>query len=241
MADQTYTLEAGTLPDDVCSLITDEQSRLDTFADYLSVTLPSSDTRIVASTTKPADTDVVWLKLDTLLRPVRLYYYANGSWISKHTLESGHTMIWTGALPDFNTFDGGSAGAVTAYAGPMWEEVAALQAKMPIGVGVLPSTAAVTIGATGGEEKHSLTSAEMPPHTHNNTIYTAGMFIPDWTTGTEVIQAENVRLGHATQNDPTSETGGSGSPAVVTAHNNLPPYVGVFFLRRTAKIYFVEL
>lgn len=70
----------------------------------------------------------------------------------------------------------------------------------------------------GGAKTHTLTTAEMPAHTHSYTTDIAG--------GTTIARGvgADVAIGSAA----TSSTGGGG------AHNNLQPYVVVYFWKRTA-------
>jgi microcystin-dependent protein len=75
------------------------------------------------------------------------------------------------------------------------------------------------LGSVGGEETHVLTVAEMPAHTHP-IQYQQFFFKTDVTT-----------LGVANFNPvSSSSTGSTGGGA---AHNNLPPYVAVYFLIKT--------
>lgn len=225
----TLPIQYTTLPAGVCNIIASEQDRLAVYAAHLFASFPSSISGIVASTTKPTDTTAVWLKLDTNLRPVRIYYYASGKWISRHPQEPGTIIMWDGALPDFNSFDGGDTGALTLISGPMWEEVTALQAKIPIGAGTLPSSTVLNVTDTGGEETHTLTIPEMPEHSHTT----------DWAAyngqhqnGPQPAGIYPVVTGFG--NTDTGLTGGG------SAHNNLPPYYTVYFLRRTAKQFYAE-
>lgn len=81
-----------------------------------------------------------------------------------------------------------------------------------------------TIGQTGGEKEHTLTTREIPEHSH--TIYVAN-------TASGSTSANNrVRYN----NDATSFAGNL-STAVAgggQAHNNMPPYIQVSIWRRTA-------
>ena len=76
-------------------------------------------------------------------------------------------------------------------------------------------------GATGGAETHTLTTAEMPAHTHPTT-YSTG--VEDWNT--RIPLGDNAG-SHGTGNFVGS-TGGGG------AHSNLQPYVVVYLWKRTA-------
>ena len=74
---------------------------------------------------------------------------------------------------------------------------------------------------TGGEKAHKLTVAEMPSHTHRYS------YLTNWDG--------RVMSGFAVTNSST----GSNNQSVYAAggdepHNNMPPYVTVYYWRRTA-------
>lgn len=85
------------------------------------------------------------------------------------------------------------------------------------------SGASDTIGQTGGERTHTLTTAEMPSHTHG-AVYSGNASgtknLPWLSTGT---LGTGDKLAYS-----TIATGGS------EAHNNMPPYIQVSIWRRTA-------
>lgn len=74
-----------------------------------------------------------------------------------------------------------------------------------------------SIGETGGEKTHVLTTAEMPAHTHSYDTNTSN--------GTSTV---GVFQGGDLLASTTGSTGGGG------AHNNLQPYVVVYMWKRTA-------
>lgn len=76
-----------------------------------------------------------------------------------------------------------------------------------------------TAGATGGAETHTLTTSEMPAHTHGVNLYGTG------TGGTNPSTGPG---GLAVIGYPTTSTGGDG------AHNNLQPYIVAYMWERTA-------
>jgi hypothetical protein len=213
---------AGQLPSGFCP--PDYQSMLNGYAAALSVTFPLSFSGVVAQSTRPSDTTAVWLQLDTLGRPTRLYYFAQGAWLSMHTLQPGIIMIWPTALPDFTTFDGGDANALGPSSGPMWQQFTALNAAFPIGAGTLPSTTVVPVTGTGGEEKHQLTTTELASHSHVMPGFPGG-------GGTGGLTTYDTLPGAVTSYS-TQLAGGD------TPHNNLPPYFGVYFLQRTTRLFF---
>ena len=85
-----------------------------------------------------------------------------------------------------------------------------------------------TVGQTGGEKTHTLTTQEMPSHTHScahiNTDYHADLGQPSaW----HPMLAQNIDDQTGFNTNATS-TGGDG------AHNNLQPYIVVKRWHRTA-------
>ncbi len=73
-----------------------------------------------------------------------------------------------------------------------------------------------TVLATGGEKTHVLTTTEMPSHTHGSNL---------WNGNGGGL---NMAAGGGSGQGSTSSTGGDG------AHNNLQPFIVVYFWKRTA-------
>ena len=96
----------------------------------------------------------------------------------------------------------------------------AAYAEGRVPVGKASSGTFDTLNATGGAETHTLSTAEMPAHTH--TYDKQGTS----TDALSIHDTVRVTAGNASTN--TGSTGGGG------AHNNLQPYVVVYMWRRTA-------
>lgn len=82
-----------------------------------------------------------------------------------------------------------------------------------------------TVGETGGEKTHTLTEAEMP--THNHTFSRPSWYVSDFTERGDIFTPNGYKTS-ALVTHTTNNTGGGGS------HNNLQPYIVVYFWKRTA-------
>lgn len=239
MSDINLPIIPGQLPSGFCA--TDYQSLLNAFAANM-VAISSSASGAfnnwVFSAAKPADNTVGWYQLDALGRPIRTYIFAQGAWLSLHTLQPGSTIWWFDAVPDLNTFDGGDASVVSAITGPMWQLAKdkndnVIAAQFPIVAGTLPSGKVLNIGDTGGEESHSLDVTEMPPHVHQTDFN----FDPQSGADTDCL-VKGITPGKDIVSFNTSSTGGAGSPAVVAPHNTMPLYVVGALLQRTSRLFY---
>lgn len=92
-------------------------------------------------------------------------------------------------------------------------------------VGNGTSDQAFTAGATGGESNHTLTSTEMPSHNHGQR-YPTGTGSAYYGGLSNAINQYSATTGEAAL---TTDNVGGGA-----AHNNLQPYIVVYFWERTA-------
>lgn len=94
---------------------------------------------------------------------------------------------------------------------------------------LLAANSTYAAGSTGGEANHTLTVAEMPPHSH------AIPQTPGWPTGTDQNSEWGVTWDDKDNTYPytkwNTSTSSTGSGA---AHNNMPPYLAVYVWKRTA-------
>ncbi|MGI6099708.1 MAG: hypothetical protein GX174_09220 [Lentisphaerae bacterium] len=80
-----------------------------------------------------------------------------------------------------------------------------------------------SVGATGGEEKHALTVAEMPSHSHSTTFATVG-YTSGWNGSMEAMSGEGKDKNNGNRTKTTTATG-SGA-----AHENRPPYYALCYI-----------
>ena len=121
--------------------------------------------------------------------------------------------------------------------GGTWEQ---LEDRFLLGAGTT-----YTAGDTGGEAAHTLTSDEMPSHTHGSKSLVGSMNPLVWaTSATETgivsgVQLHVDRIGNSGTNfgdrkytiDATHEHASVGDDQ---PHNNMPPYLVVYMWKRTA-------
>ena len=118
-----------------------------------------------------------------------------------------------------------SANPATTLGFGSWSQIAQGRALLGVGTGtdINGDTLAVAEGSSGdtvGEYRHTLTTTEMPAHSHvqnGNTLYAGSYYIAAGPGG---------NAGEATYS--TNSTGDDGP------HNNIQPYFGVYVWARTA-------
>lgn len=229
------TLTPGTLPAGYCP--STYQQILEDFLTNTVATLPGTYNTFVYGSSTPAvsDQDKVWVKVDASNNLVGIYTY-NGAWVRPHEVPPSSSIrtMWVGTTVALETFDGGTAGAVTATTGPMWEVDTAFDFRIPMGVGTNATTydgvaaTSLTVGEDKGAEKHKLVIAEMPAHTH--TCGDGHNFI---TAGTAGVEQPDGTPNMLSAHPDTASTGGD------LYHSSLPPVHGVYFIKRTARVYHV--
>lgn len=156
-----------------------------------------------------------------------------GSWLAAHPVLSTDkdVRLWKGTLGDLDTKDGGSAGAVTATTGPFWTRDTDFDGKMVVGVGTLqPSGTVKVLGDTGGVDRVTLDTTMIPSHSHpsenGNPFITQGAGMPsEFLVG-------GAMGANGEDHNVTGLTGGG------LSHDNMPPYRCVYFIKRTARVYY---
>jgi hypothetical protein len=161
------------------------------------------------------------------------WIYKDGYWLRKNPVAIGSSerRVYVGTTTDLQTYDGGNTNTLSNWSGPMWEVDTEFEARFPVGAGTFAASGVVVVQgkvtstAVAGEDKHTLTVPEIPAHSHN--------FFPLVTADANNGGANGVQYG-ATANVATSSTGGD------AAHNNLPPFYGVYFIKRTSRVYYTK-
>lgn len=123
-----------------------------------------------------------------------------------------------------------ASAVATALGGGTWQAWG--KGRVPIGMGSNGTTNYTTVEATGGEEKHTLTTSEMPSHHHTyaNTsgkrVYDVRFGVTGWGNTSSLGAGFNGGVFDASVYG--GDTGGGGS------HNNMQPYITVYMWKRTA-------
>lgn len=185
------------------------------------------------TTPAPNNRDKPWLPPSAASAnpPAFVYNFDNGYWLLPHPIPAGIVVMYEGSEASIETFDGGEAGAITETTGPMWQKVSALNAKIPIGPGTLPSTRVITQGGTLGSEKVELLEANIPLHELQGYALNDGANLSE-----SRLIADDDRNANALPN-PIDSFGGDADGATV-AHENMPPVYGIFFIKKTARKFY---
>ena len=168
------------------------------------------------------------------------WVFSNGYWTRRNPVAAGGSerRIYVGTTSDLQTYDGGNTNTASDWSGPMWEVDTAFEARFPVGVGTFAASGVVSVNGTttstavAGEDKHTLMVGEVPSHTHQILDQYINL-VQRGTADSGVFSATNRSEGTANLLPTTSSGGGA-------AHNNLPPFYGVYFIKRTARIYYTK-
>lgn len=220
---------------------TTKQELFDLISEYVKAVLTDSYNLFVISETTPAvtDNDKTWIQVDSNGAIIDVKTYASGSWKGRNTRMIGEVVVWPSETPPepathWHKCDGSEL-AIASY-GDLYSVIgttfntggeAAGNFRIPDTLGrcIISSGEGdgLTLRAIGdkiGEEDHTLTSAEMPAHTHNLYVWMVSNDSPD-TCGS--VSAIGAYCGATA----TTTSTGSGD-----AHNNIQPSIALpMFIR----------
>lgn len=145
-------------------------------------------------------------------------------WSLKLAIPVGTILTFAGAdIPDGYVVCDGSSLLRSQYEalfdviGTVYGAVDGTHFNVPnlLGRFILGDTVAHPAGQTGGSETHTLTVGEMPAHIHNYYFHGGGSVVSHGIPFTNIGQLTNGAI----------QSAGGGA-----AHNNMPPYLALFFI-----------
>ena len=257
-------LEMPAVPEGFCNSLNDAnwvQTLINLVAQGVAKMEGSGFSVVMKQATAPSanDRDNLWYDTDV----GRMYHWdvASGAWIAPHPEEAGGDARrwWTGTLTDLITYDGGSAGAVAASSGPMWEEDTDFQGRSPMGPGVIPSSSpggaapdvSIALGAAYGVGAYALGAGEGTEHYHGTGAdagadavwmkYGSGEACASFA-GTYFDQFYNTLVrtnntGNVSAFTITTEV--LGETAAGDGHQTVHPVRGIYCIKRTARLNYV--
>jgi hypothetical protein len=227
-SNQQVILQAGSVPTETC--FESIQQLYNTFVNNTTAYVAGSYSLFNYGDSTPAvdDQDRPWIRTIGG-KPDRIYSFVDGKWASKHSIPAGGNVrqMWVGSEVELETYDGGESGTAKDMAGPFWTVDTDMSARFPVGVGDF----AAAEKATGGEKDTTLEEKNLPPHVHD-LKYTES---PLKNTG----GAQNAGEGHFTSGSKiVNGMITAGSSQTSESFTNLPPYYGVYFIKRTSRVYY---
>ena len=169
------------------------------------------------------------------------WVYSQGYWLRKNPVAASglERRIFVGNTTDLLSYDGGDGTPYNniIYSGAMWEVDTEFSARFPVGVGQFAASGAVAVTgkvtstSIAGEDQHTLVTSEIPKHTHSMTWDSQD------TSGGNQLKTLYYGPDANVVNDIVKDSGSTGGDA---AHNNLPPFYGVYFIKRTGRVYYTK-
>lgn len=229
--DASISFNVGELEEGYC--FTSWQQTLEDFFAAVSGYLPGAYNTFNYGSQTPSSDDrgKPWFRLNSDGSPDRWYVFFDGMWVSPHPIdpEDDEVKIWSGSEADISLKDGGNTNAVTLTDGPFWRRANAYNARTVVGVGTLPeSGTVVVVNGTGGTDEVTATQNVEHIHEFHHTRANA--------TGSAADPVGPL-LAFAEGNDMSYETDPSGENPP-DPQDNMPPWIGVYFIVRTARQYY---
>jgi hypothetical protein len=205
-----------------------------------------------SSTPAPEDQNKPWVRQNVDGSPDGVYMYFNGVWCRPHEIpaSSASKMLWEGSTVDILSYDGGdgTADAPTAFTGAMWEIDTTFEDRIPIGVknpGGLVTAVAGVAGTT--TPTISIGTNNVPRHRHELTVEddgqaesTGDLYDADSTGSLDVDAGQGAATSFWNDGSNRANVGytryyGKTTPDAITIP--LPPIIGTYFIKRTARVY----
>ena len=244
MPTTTVNLNSGSLASGYCP--SSWQQLLNDFVARTSATVPGGLGVIVSSTEPgPDDRDKVWVRLDGVGQPRGQYIFINGEWVWPHdfdgVIDANERRLFGGSEAQVWAYDGGDgtnpAGPPTpqASSGAMWEADHNFDARFPVGPGTTAGGTVIAVGGTGGSDQTLLDGTNMPRHRHAYGIETNGESAAAETGTLHTTGTTRWDASETTADVAYTRYIGETTPVKFT---NLPPYRGIWLIKRTARIYY---
>lgn len=238
-------LQGPTVPEGFCNSLNDAnwvQNLMNLIFTGVAKFEGSGFSAIINQATQPAvaDRDKLWRDTDTGI----IYNFSGGAWVSPHPElpSSDARRWWAGDLASLITYDGGTAGAVGANSGPMWEEDTDMQGRSPMHPGTVPSANPAKVLAVDenyGEGAHTMSAQEVAAHWHP---LTSDPLIADGTR-VNVVNTGAGAAGLAVGlTGPPLQDLAVANNTFTTVQQAMPvthPVRGLYCIRRTGRINYV--
>jgi hypothetical protein len=225
MPDTQLPITALSLPGGTC--YTTPAADLPLFAAYLRAIFSGNEINTGSTTPTAENRTKPWVRTNSDGSDDGVWQFFNGFWVQKHPLPAGAVMMYEGTQASIPTFDGGESAPVTNIGGPFWEEVTQMAARSPMHPGTLAGGTVIGIGTDFGEDKHVQTLGELIQHSHIIKSFTSGATGGD---GAHILNEPDP----GTDVDHSTEPTGSSPP---DGMNVVHPVRGIWFIRRTSRIY----
>ena len=205
-----------------------------------------------SSTPSPEDQDKPWVKTNVDGSPDGVYFFFNGVWCRPHEVTPAASVrhIYVGDTAALLSYDGGdgSPDSPTAFTGAMWEVDTAFEDRIPIGI-KNPGGIIDTILGTAGVVAPSISVGinNIPRHRHEismegdgQTEATGDIYDSDSVGFVDVDASDGSATSQWTDGVSKTNVGytrnyGKSTPDAITIP--LPPLIGVYLIKRTARVY----
>lgn len=240
-------LQAGNL---TTTCFSTHQEEYEEYIRQTTATLPEDSVSYIISTTAPSadDRDKLWIQVDAQNRPIQQWIFTDSKWVWPHPVPISDLRreIFVGTAAQVDTLDGGVAGTAKTFSGPFWEIDTTMSLRFPLGVGTLESGETVSSGETGGQERVTLIENELPDHGHiGKAYYRANAADNSTDPSGEADNYYHQGTGHGTRTSGKFAAAGVRTESIDVSsgkfgnsHDNMPPYMGVYFIKRTIREFY---